>query len=138
MSENVVNIKIKPSRRLRYLVVLMHLLAVSAVWLASLPIQIKFLLSIILVFSAACYWSAMLRSKADNEVLQYSTLEGWRLSAGDQQLQPIELQQCFISRPLVIINFRQADKRQSRLILSDSAEHDALRKLRILLHQTVS
>ncbi len=137
MSEHVFNIQIKASGRLRYLVVLMHLLAVSAVWLADLTMQIQLLLSAFLVFSAGYYWLVMLRYKGDSEWLQYTTLEGWRLSVGDQQLLPIELQQCFISRLLVIINFRLADKRHSRLILGDSAAHDALRKLRILLHQTV-
>ncbi len=136
MSEHVFNIQIKASGRLRYLVSLMHLLAVSAVWLANLSMQIQLLLSAFLLFSAGYYWLVILRYKDDSELLQYSTLEGWRLSAGDQPLQPIALQQCFISRPLVIINFRQADKRHSRLILGDSADHDALRKLRILLHQT--
>ncbi|MDX1572600.1 MAG: protein YgfX [Methylophaga sp.] len=137
MSEHVFNIQITASGRLRCLVLLMHLLCVSAVWLVDLTMLTQLLLSVFLVFSGIYYWLVMLRHKGDSERLQYTMVEGWRLSVGDEQLLPIKLQQCFISRPLVIINFRLANKRHSRLILADSADHDALRRLRILLHQTV-
>lgn len=136
MSENVFNIQIKASRYLGYLLVLIHMLAFSAVWLANLPVQVQLLLSVLLLFSAIYYGLDILRYRSESELLQYSPLDGWRLSPGNQQLSPITLQQCFISRPLLIINFRQAGKRRSRLLLTDSADHDMLRKCRILLRQT--
>ncbi|MDT8311898.1 MAG: protein YgfX [Methylophaga sp.] len=136
MSENVFNIQIKASRQLGYLLMLIHMLAFLAVWLANLPVQVQLLLIVLWLFSASYYGSDTLQQRKQSELLQYSPLDGWRLSAGNQQLSPIVLQQCFISRPLLIINFRQAGKRRSRLLLTDSADHDSLRKCRILLRQT--
>lgn len=136
MSENTFEIQIKASKRLGYLLVLMHLLALSAVWLANLPMLIQFLLTGLLLLTGVYYWRDILRYSRESELLRYCPLEGWRLSNGYQQPMPIKLQQCFISRPLLIINFRQAGKRHCRLILGDSAEQGALRKLRILLRQT--
>lgn len=137
MTEKAFKLQFTASRHLAYLILLMHTLALAAVWLANLPVFVQLLLSVLLFSSAGCYGWAFSKKRAAPGQLQYLPDSGWQLAESDGPLRPIELTQCFISRPLIIINFRQTEKSRALLLLADSADSDALRKCRILLRQTL-
>lgn len=137
MSEITFKLQFTASRRLAYLILLMHMLALAAVWLANLNILAQLLLSMVLLLSMGVHgWDFVQRRRISRQ-LQYLPDTGWQLAELDNDLLPIALKQCFISRPLIIINFRQTGKSRSLLLLADSADSDALRKCRILLRQTI-
>ena len=106
----------------------MHTLALVAVWLTELPLIVSILLAVLLVLSAGYYWQTLFSPVERQLLFQPDT--GWQLN-----LQPVQIQQAFISRPLLIINYRQAAKNAALVLLADSADADALRQLRILLRQ---
>ena len=106
----------------------MHTLALVAVWLTELPLIVSILLAVLLVLSAGYYWQTLF-SPVERQLL-FQPATGWQLN-----LQPVQIQQAFISRPLLIINYRQAAKNAALVLLADSADADALRQLRILLRQ---
>lgn len=135
MTERTFNIEFKPSRRLGGLVLLMHVLAIVAVWATAVNWAVQGLLIVLLLLSAGYYWQTLLRQATNNRQLQYLPDNGWRLSDNNQQMQPVTLQQCFVSQPLLIINYRQARGRRALLLLSDSADPQAMRKLRVYLRQ---
>lgn len=120
--------KFRASRRLGYILLVMHTLALVAVWLTELPLIVSILLAVLLVLSAGYYWQTLFSSVERQLLFQPDT--GWQIN-----LQPVQIQQAFISRPLLIINYRQAAKNAALVLLSDSADADALRQLRILLRQ---
>ncbi|MEX0615238.1 MAG: protein YgfX [Methylophaga sp.] len=119
-----------------YLILLMHMLALAAVWLANLNILAQLSLSVLLLLSVGVYEWDFVQKRLISRQLQYLPDTGWQLAEGNNLL-PIALKQCFISRPLIIVNFRQTGKSRSLLLLTDSADPDALRKCRIMLRQTV-
>lgn len=137
MSEITFKLQFTASRRLAYLNFLMHTLGLTAVWLANLNILAQLLLSMVLFTSMGVYGWDFVQKRRIKRQLQYLPDTGWQLAEHNNDLLPIALKQCFISRPLIIINFRQTGKSRSLLLLADSADSAALRKCRILLHQTV-
>ncbi|MEX1200471.1 MAG: protein YgfX [Methylophaga sp.] len=136
MSDKTFKFQFTASRRLAYLILLMHMLALAAVWLANLNILAQLSLSVLLLLSVGVYEWDFVQKRLISRQLQYLPDTGWQLAEGNNLL-PIALKQCFISRPLIIVNFRQTGKSRSLLLLTDSADPDALRKCRILLRQTV-
>ncbi len=138
MSEKNFNLQFSASRRLAYLIGLMYLLALAAVWLADMYIPVQLLLSIVLLLGMGVYGWHFAKKRVISRQLQYLPDTGWRLAEhANHNLQPIVLKQCFISRTLIIVNFHQTGRSRSLLLLADSADPDALRKCRILLRQTV-
>lgn len=137
MSEKTFKLQFTASRRLAYLILLMHMLALTSVWLANLNILAQLLLSMVLLLSMGVHGWDFVQKRRISRQLQYLPDTGWQLAELDNDLLPIALKQCFISRPLIIINFRQTGKSRSLLLLADSADSDALRKCRILLRQTI-
>ena len=128
MADKPFTFKFRASRRLGYILLVMHTLALVAVWLTELPLIVSILLAVLLVLSAGYYWQTLFSSVERQLLFQPDT--GWQIN-----LQPVQIQQAFISRPLLIINYRQAAKNAALVLLSDSADADALRQLRILLRQ---
>lgn len=136
MSEITFKFQFIASRRLAYLILLIHLLALAAVWLANLNNLAQLLLSIVLLLSMGVYGGDFVQKRRISRQLQYSPDTGWQLAEPNNELLPIALKQCFISQPLIIVNFCQTGRSRSLLLLADSADGDALRKCRILLSQT--
>lgn len=126
-------IEIRASRYLLGLLALMHLLALAASWRAELSLFWQWLLSVLLAGSLIYYGRQYRRHFVSSMRLQYQTDLGWRLTAAGGNWQAIQLKQLFISRPLLIINYRQAARRKSLLLLPDSSDADSLRQLRVLL-----
>jgi len=138
MSEKAFNLHFSVSRRLAYLVLLMHMLALASVWLAYLYLPVQLLLSVVLLLGMGLYGWDFAKKRVISRRLQYLPDTGWQLAEHiNHNSQPIVLKQCFISRPLIIVNFHQTGRSRSLLLLADSADPNALRKCRILLRQTV-
>lgn len=131
MADQPFTIKITASKKLGYTLLMMHTLALVAVWLTEVALLMQVLLSALLLFSAG-YYRQTLFSLAERQLF-FQPDTGWQLN-----LQPIQIKQSFISRPLLIINYRQAAKSAALVLLADSGDAEALRQLRILLRQNGS
>lgn len=131
MADQPFTIKITASKKLGYILLMMHTLALVAVWLAEVALLMQILLSALLLFSAG-YYRQTLFSPAERQLF-FQPDTGWQLN-----LQPIQIKQSFISRPLLIINYQKAAKSAALVLLADSGDAEALRQLRILLRQNGS
>lgn len=135
MTKMEFSIAIRPSRSLGLLVVAMHAMAILATWIAVINLLAKLVLTLSLLFSAGYYFQVLLRQTGKCQRLLYRSDNGWRLVDENKAVIQVNLQQCFISLKLIIINFQQGRKRRTLLLLADSADANKLRKLRILLRQ---
>lgn len=123
--------ELKPSRRLGLLLAGMTLLAWGALALASLPLWARLGLGVGLGVLVWRCWRAVsrpgrLRVLADGRVQRPDATGAWEaLSVCDDS---------FVSTALIVLRYRAADGRAHALtLLPDSADADALRRLRVSL-----
>ena len=123
-------IELKPSRRLGLLLRGMAALALVAVGLAALPVPVRLTLGVIVIGLAV--WGerrsrpgARLRVAADGRLQCLDEAMEWRDAAvlGDS----------FVSTGLIVLRYRMAGKVRTLALLPDSAEAEALRRLRVSL-----
>lgn len=123
--------ELKPSRSLGLLLAGMTLLAWGALGLAALPLWATLGLGIGLAVLIVRAWRAVsrperLRVLADGRVQRLDATDAWEDLAvcGDS----------FVSPALIVLRYRTADGRAHALtLLPDSADADALRRLRVSL-----
>ncbi|MFZ5574400.1 MAG: protein YgfX [Pseudomonadota bacterium] len=123
--------ELKPSRSLGLLLAGMTVLAWGALGLATLPLWARLGLGIGLGVLAVRAWRAVsrpgrLRVLADGRVQRLDATDAWEELAvcGDS----------FVSAALIVLRYRTADGRAHALtLLPDSADADALRRLRVSL-----
>ena len=123
-------IELKSSRRLGLLLRGMAALALLAVGLAALPVPVRLTLGVIVIGLAV--WGerrsrpgARLRVAADGRLQCLDEAMEWRDAAvlGDS----------FVSTGLIVLRYRMAGKVRTLALLPDSAEAEALRRLRVSL-----
>jgi len=124
------DIELKPSRRLGLLLLGMAALVLVAVGLAALPVAVRLTLGVIVIGLAA--WggrracpAARLRVAADGQLQCLDDAMEWR----DVEV----LGDSFVSTGLIVLRYRMAGKARTLTLLPDSADTDALRRLRVSL-----
>jgi len=124
-------IELKPSRRLGLLLQGMAALALLAVGLAALPVAVQLTLGGAVIGLAAwggrrAHPRARLRVAADGRLQCLDDAMEWR----DAEV----LEDSFVSTGLIVLRYRTAGVRVRTLtLLPDSADADALRRLRVSL-----
>ena len=123
-------IELKPSRRLGLLLLGVVTLALVAVGLTALPVALQLTLGVFVIGLAA--WggrparpAARLRVAADGRLQCLDDAMEWR----DVDV----LGDSFVSTGLIVLRYRIAGRVRTRTLLSDSADADALRRLRVSL-----
>ena len=127
-------IELKPSRRLWLLLLGGTVLALVAIQLAEVPGGIAFALSVAVIGLGLRGWRqaaprASLRIAADGRLQCLDDTAEWR----DAEV----LDNSFVSTVLIVLRYRTADRQVRTLtLLPDSADADALRRLRVSLRWT--
>ena len=127
-------IELKPSRRLGLLLLGMAALALVAIHLAAVPGAIRIAHGVAVIgLGVLGWWQARrmdaLRVAADGRLQCLDEAGEWR----DAEV----LGDSLVSPALIVLRYRIADKRvRSLALLSDSADADDLRRLRVALRWT--
>lgn len=127
-------IELKPSRRLGLLLLGVTALALAALLLADIPVEAASALCVVVIGLGALGWwralpGASLRIAPDGRLQSRDGALEWR----DVEV----LHDSFVSTALVVLRYRAADHRvHSLTLLSDSADADDLRRLRVSLRWT--
>ncbi len=127
-------IELKPSRRLGLLLLGVTTLALAALLLADIPVEAASALGVVVIGLGAVSWrralpGASLRIAPNGRLQSRDDALEWR----DVEV----LDDSFVSTALVVLRYRTADRRvHSLTLLSDSADADDLRRLRVSLRWT--
>ncbi len=127
-------IELKPSRRLGLLLLGMTVLALVAIHLAAMPGAIRLALGAAAIGLGVWGWrqarrTEALRVAADGRLQCLDDAGEWR----DVEV----LGDSLVSPALIVLRYRVADKRvRSLALLSDSADADDMRRLRVSLRWT--
>ncbi|WP_296640505.1 protein YgfX [Thiobacillus sp. 65-1402] len=127
-------IELKPSRRLGLLLLGMTMLALAAIHLAAVPAAVQLALGMAVIGLGVRGWrqarrTDALRVAADGGLQCLDDAGEWR----DVEV----LGDSLVSPALIVLRYRVADKRvRSLALLSDSADADDLRRLRVALRWT--
>jgi toxin CptA len=123
--------ELKPSRRLGLFVLGMTALALAAIGAAALPDGVRLALGVAVIALAVLGW----RRARFREVLRLA-VDG-QLQCLDEQGEWREVEvlgDSFVSTGLIVLRYREAGRRVRTLtLLSDSADADGLRRLRVSL-----
>jgi hypothetical protein len=132
---------IKPSHRLRAILILIHALAFTASMTNDLGLIFKLGLITIICLQG---WLAVKRLKNEQYTLKYTESLGWQLLK-DHDLVSIEILDSTVLTPFVIflhyrerlqLGFRTTRAKQTRLILSDALANQDYRHLIVKLKIT--
>lgn len=124
--------RISPSRRLRQLVLCLHLLALFACWSSAIPVAIKILLTLVMIITAyRCYREPA----APVYRLRYSQTFGWELAEDGAAFDLITLlPSTVVSQYLTVIHFAtETQRRQSLVVVKDSLTQEQYRQLIVKL-----
>ena len=124
-------IELKPSRLMGLLLGGLILLALGAIYLAVLPVVVQGLLGLAVVLIAARGWQ---RSRVP-EVLRIAVDGGLQCRNEQGEWNEIEvLGDSLVTRYMIVLRYRVPGTRvQTRVLMSDSAMADDLRRLRVSL-----
>ncbi|MDD5578123.1 MAG: hypothetical protein PHY16_02435 [Methylobacter sp.] len=134
--ERALILELKPSKRLKQIIVFVHLLTLGACILNALPIMVKFGLftgiCIHLGFNLKCL-------KIERYKLRHTEASGWEISAG-KDFKPVTIQQSTVITIFAVwlhIKRQNSDK-QAILILNDALCEDDYRRLIVKLKTSVT
>ena len=128
-----VELKLRPSRRLFYLLSGLHLLALWVVViyplaLSKLPVGLLLLAS--LGYQSRCYYLGLLPMRA--HTLCLNSQEQWSMTTRDGEQLALELLAYHVVHPdCMVLGFRHDGQRFYLPLLPDSGDSDQLRRLRI-------
>jgi hypothetical protein len=128
-------VELYPSRRLLIGGGLSHLLAGVAVVLADIPWWIK--VSVVVGIGLSLVWFGLCYGYASGRgfIARIEWLDGrWRLETSDGRVQRGQLIGGYAHPQIILLNFRlDSGGRRALTLLPDSADPDALRRLRVWL-----
>lgn len=130
-------IQVHSSRLLLWFIILTHSTAAAIVWLIHWPWWLSGAISTAVLLSAFVSWSHH-RWKGEKE-LQYS--EGrWYWLVDYDKTEMLLAGEYFVSSWMIVMRFKPVDrfKKQALVLLSDSADKQDLRRLRVLLRYSLS
>lgn len=123
---------LKPSRRLKHLIVFMHVLALAACAANSLPIAVKLGLS-----AAICMhlWFTVKRLKSEHHSIKHTEALGWEVSSGSNDFESVRiLNSTVITTFAIFLHIRSQNAgKQAMLILNDALSEDDYRRLIVKL-----
>ena len=134
MVENSLALTVKPPKLVAWLTLFMHLLSVIAVVMTALLWWQKAIMIVLLIVSAIYYWQQLM--SGGGVLLRYQQEKGWQIASDNEPWQSITIQQCFISMPLIIINYQREKYRSRLLLMAGAMDSQTMRQLRLILQET--
>jgi len=120
----------KPSRALAVFLWAAHALSLLAAWLNPLPVGLRLILSVCVLFSL---WAALRRSRGGITGLRLQPDGSWILHEGDAEVEASLLGRSLSTPWFVLLHFRTETRRPALLVCRDSLDPDAFRRLRVVL-----
>lgn len=123
-------VELKPSRRLKRLLVVMHVLAFASSIANALPIAVKLAL-----LTGICLHFRFIIKRFENEQckIKHTEAMGWEIS-GTNDFEPIRIQNSTVITVFAIfLHFTKNAKKQSVLIPNDALSEDDYRRLIVRL-----
>ncbi|MGZ4998475.1 MAG: protein YgfX [Methylobacter sp.] len=125
----------QPSRRLKQLLVIMHLLALASSIANALPIVVKLALAIGIGLHL---YFVFTRLKSDQYAIKHSEASGWEISDGNEFRSIQILNSTVITLFAIFLHFNKNAHKQSVLIVNDALSEDDYRRLIVRLKITKS
>jgi toxin CptA len=121
---------LKQSRKLRQLLVVIHLLALGSSIANALPITVKLVL---LIGICIHFWFIIKQLKTKHYKIKHTESSGWELADGND-FEAIEIiNSTVITTFAIFLHFRKNSKKQSLLIPNDALTEDDYRRLIVRL-----
>ncbi|MGZ8160053.1 MAG: protein YgfX [Methylobacter sp.] len=128
--EPSLSVELQPSRRLKQVLVTMHLLALASSIANALPVIVK--LAMVIGIGLHHYF-VLARLKSDQYVIKHSETSGWEI-ASDNDFKPIQiLNSTVITLFAIFLHFNKNAHKQSVLIVNDALNEDDYRRLIVRL-----
>lgn len=118
--------ELKPSKRLKRLLVMMHALALGSSIANTLPLTAKLTLSAGLCMHL---WFIIKRLKNQQFIIKHTEALGWEISGGND-FKPVQiLDSTVVTLYAIFLHFNKNAHKQSVLIVNDALSEDDYRRL---------
>jgi toxin CptA len=123
-------VELKQSRKLRRLLIVIHLLALGSSIANALPIGVK---SVLVIGIGIHFWFTLKRLIDQHYKIRHTAGLGWELADGND-VEAIEIiNSTVITTFAIFLHFKRNAKKQSLLILNDALAEDDYRRLIVRL-----
>lgn len=123
-------VELRPSRRLKQVLAVMHLLALASSIANALPIIVKLAL---VIGIGLHFYLALTRLKSEQYAIKHSEASGWEIASGND-FKPIQiLNSTVITLFAIFLHFDKNAHKQSVLIVNDALSKDDYRRLIVRL-----
>jgi hypothetical protein len=123
-------VELQPSRRLKQVLAVMHLLALASSIANALPIIVKLALAIGIGLH---FYFALTRLKSEQYAIRHSETSGWEI-ASSNDFKPVQiLSSTVITLFAIFLHFNKHTHKQSVLIVNDALSEDDYRRLIVRL-----
>jgi len=126
-------LELKPSQRLKRLLVVMHMLALGSSIANALPVAVKLAL-----LTGICMhlWFSNKRLKSGQHKIKHTEALGWEVSDGND-FEPVQIMDSTVITVFAIfLHFNRNAQKQSVLIVNDALSEDDYRRLIVRLKTT--
>jgi hypothetical protein len=128
--ESPLLVELRPSRRLKQVLAVMHLLALASSIANALPIIVKLALTIGIGLH---FYLALTRLKSEQYAIRHSETSGWEIASGND-FKPVQiLPSTVITLFAIFLHFDKNAHKQSVLIVNDALSEDDYRHLIVRL-----
>jgi len=128
--ESPLLVELRPSRRLKQLLAVMHLLALASSIANALPVIVKLALAIGIGLH---FYLALTRLKSEQHAIRHSEASGWEIASGND-FKPIQIRNSTVLTLFAIfLHFDKNAHKQSVLIVNDALSEDDYRRLIVRL-----
>jgi hypothetical protein len=128
--ESPLLVELRPSRRLKQLLAVMHLLALASSIANALPDIVK--LALVIGIGLHFYF-ALTRLKSEQYAIRHSETSGWEIASGND-FKPVQiLNSTVITLFAIFLHFDKNAHKQSVLIVNDALSEDDYRRLIVRL-----
>jgi len=123
-------VELRPSRRLKQVLAVMHLLALASSIANALPIIVKLAL---VIGIGLHFYLALTRLKSEQYAIRHSEASGWEIASGND-FKPIQIRNSTVLTLFAIfLHFDKNAHKQSVLIVNDALNEDDYRRLIVRL-----
>lgn len=128
--EPLLLIKLKPSKRLKWFLIFIYLLALGSSIANALPIAAKLFFIVVICLHL---WLTLKYRNNEQYVIKHTDTVGWEISE-HSNFEPIEiLNSTVISTFAIFLHFNKNARRQSVLIVNDALSKDDYRRFIVRL-----
>jgi xanthine/uracil/vitamin C permease (AzgA family) len=123
-------VELRPSRRLKQMLTVMHLLALASSIANALPVIVKLAL---VMGIGLHFYLALTRLKSEQYAIRHSETSGWEIASGND-FKPVQiLNSTVITLFAIFLHFDKNAHKQSVLIVNDALSEDDYRRLIVRL-----